>query len=460
MNRPFPDRPAGSSVAALTLRKPPRCLIRSQISRSRKKGADIVSSRERIHKALTHQTPDRIPVDFGGSTVTGAHVACVQALRDHFGLERRPVRVIEPHQMLGEIADDLAEVLGIDSAGLYPRETLFGFPNDGWREYRTPWGQEVLVPGQFRTAEDGDGGLLIYPQGDTAAPPSARMPAGGFSFHTIDRRTPVDEEHLRVEDNLEEFTPVSEAALGYYAAQARRLKAKGRGVLAAFNGTAFGDEVMVPAPFLRHPKGIRDIEEWYASTLTRRDHLHEIFARQCDIAVKNLVRIRTALGDAADAVFLCGTDFGTQRSTVLSPQTFDELYAPHYRRLNGWIHGHTTWKTFKHSCGAVEALFPRFIESGFDIINPVQCSAGGMDPARLKERYGGRLVFWGGGVDVRGVLESGAPAEVRARVLERCGIFSAGGGFVFAADDNLPAGAPVENIVAVFDAVREFNGQS
>jgi uroporphyrinogen-III decarboxylase len=284
------------------------------------------------------------------------------------------------------------------------------------------------------------------------------MPAGGFFFDTIIRQENFDEEHLRVEDNLEEFTPLSEEALRYYETESLRLASTGRGVLAGFSGTAIGDIALVPAPFLKHPKGIRDIEEWYVSTLTRREHLHKIFARQCDIALENLARIFAVTGNAIDAVFVCGADFGTQTSSFCSPAAFDELYLPYYRRLNDWIHANTAWKTFKHSCGAVEPFMTHFIDAGFDIINPVQCSAKGMDPARLKERYGERLVFWGGGVDTQSVLPFGTPADVRRQVLERCAIFSAGGGFVFTAVHNLQAGTPVENIAAMFDAVKEFNG--
>jgi uroporphyrinogen-III decarboxylase len=127
--------------------------------------------------------------------------------------------------------------------------------------------------------------------------------------------------------------------------------------------------------------------------------------------------------------------------------------------MNGWIHKNTSWKTFKHSCGAVEKFMESFIESGFDIINPVQCSATGMDPAHLKEKYGDRLVFWGGGLDTQQTLPFGTPAEVRKQVLERCETFFKNGGFVFDTIHNIQALTPVENIVAMVDAVREFNGQ-
>ena len=195
------------------------------------------------------------------------------------------------------------------------------------------------------------------------------------------------------------------------------------------------------------------------STHSRRDLVHEIFGRQCDMALSNLEKVHSVVGDRVDVVFICGTDFGTQRSTFCSVDTFRDLYAPYYKAVNGWIHRHTNWKTFKHSCGSVERFIPSLVESGFDILNPVQCSAAGMGAEHLKASYVDNLVFWGGGVDTQKVLPFGAPSEVRQQVLERCEVFSRGGGFVFNSIHNIQARTPVENIVAMIDAVNEFNGR-
>ena len=169
-------------------------------------------------------------------------------------------------------------------------------------------------------------------------------------------------------------------------------------------------------------------------------------------------RIAARVGDFVDVVNICGTDFGTQTSAFCSVATFRELWMPYYQRVNGWIHAHTRWKTFKHSCGSVARFVPSFIDSGFDILNPVQCSAAGMDPGQLKTAYGEKIVFWGGGVDTQQTLPFGTPQEVREQVLRRCEIFARGGGFVFCTIHNIQAGTPVENIVAMIEAVREFGG--
>jgi len=416
-----------------------------------------LTSRERLATTLNHKEPDRIPIDFGATAVTGIHVSCVAALRDYFGLEKRPVRVHEPFQMLGFVDDDLRTVMGLDVVGVFARQTMFGFPADDWKGWSFN-GLDVLVPGKFNIVIDGKGDALIYPEGDTTVPPSGRMPQGGYFFDNIVRQEPFDEEKLNPEDNLEEFKPISQEDLDHLVQATEAAEATGLGVIASVGGTALGDIALVPGPFLKHPKGIRDVAEWYVSTGSRQDYIHKIFERQCEVAIGNLDRVHAALGGRIQALFLCGTDFGTQTSSFCSVKTFQNLYLPHYKQLGDWIHAHTPWKVFKHSCGAVYKFLPYFIEAGIDILNPVQLSAAGMDPVQLKTNFGDKLVFWGGGVDTQRVLPFGSPDEVREQVLRRCETLAPGGGFVFNTIHNIQANTPVENIVAMLKAVHEFNG--
>ena len=277
----------------------------------------------------------------------------------------------EPFQCLGYVDDDLQEILGVDVSPANGPNTFFGFEGKDWKEWRTPWGQDVLVPGQFNVTTSPEGDTYIYPEGDLTAPASGHMPASGYFFDAIIRQPPL---------------PLDDA----------------------------------------------------------------------DLKVEKLY---DAVGDRIGAIFICGTDFGTQDSTFCSPETYKSLYHPHYRRLNDWIHANTGWKTFKHSCGSVPAFMPLFIESGFDIINPVQTSAKGMDPTWLKREYGKDLTFWGGGMETQQVLPFGTPEEVRAETLMKCEIFGKDGGFVFNTIHNTQARTPVENMVAMIDALKEFNGK-
>ena len=417
-----------------------------------------MTSRERVVAALDHRQPDRVPLDLGASAVTGMHASSVYKLRQSLGLDEpgTPVKVVDPYQMLGEIGSDLIDALGVDVVGLGKRETFFGFRNEGWKEWRLFDDTPVLVPGRFTTEPDANGDILLYPDGDRSVPPSGRMPKGGFYFDSIVRQPPIDEERLDPVDNLEEFKPVSADDLAWFAAEARRLEATGRAVLASFGGTAFGDISHVPAPSLKHPKGIRDVEEWYVSTVSRREYVRRVFERQCAIGLENLERIHAAVGNRVAAVFVTGADFGMQTGPFISPETYRDLYQPFHRAVNDWVHVHTTWKTFIHTCGSVVRLLPDFIEAGFDILNPVQCSAAGMEAKALKEQFGDRIVFWGGGVDTQRTLPFGTPGDVRREVRERIAIFSPGGGFVFNTIHNVQAKVPVGNLRALYEAVREF----
>ena len=420
--------------------------------------SEMSASRERVLATLDHRQPDRVPLDLGGTFVTGIHVSCVAALRRHYGLAAGPVKAVDPGQMLGEVAEDLKRAMGIDTEAVRTRMTRFGFPAEEWKPWRMYDGLEVLVPGGFQVTVDEKGDTLMHPQSDLSAPPSARMPKDGYFFDNIVRQPPIDEDELRPEDNLEEYRPIAERDLAWLEEMARTAAGTGRAVVASFGGTAFGDIANVPGVGLKYPKGIRDVAEWYMSTTARREYVHKVFEGQCEIALENLKRIAERVGELVDVVNICGTDFGTQTSSFCSVQTFRELWMPYYQRVNGWIHRNTRWRTFKHSCGAVSKFIPSFLESGFDILNPVQCSAAGMAPEQLKAGHGRSIVFWGGGVDTQQALPFGTPAEVREQVLRRCEIFAEGGGFMFCPVHNIQARTPVANIVAMVDALHEFNG--
>jgi uroporphyrinogen-III decarboxylase len=418
-----------------------------------------MTSKERFDLTVNHNQPDRLVVDFGSSAVTGIHVLAVENLRKHYGLKNKPVRVVEPYQMLGEVDQELIEAMGIDVVPAWGKNNMFGIYNhQPLKEFKTFWGQTVLLPEGFHTTYDENGDLLIYPEGDLSVAPSARMPVFSYFTDAIIRQEPIDEEKLDPKDNLEEFGLVTDDEIKFWKEATQKARATRKAVIAGLGGTALGDIALVPGLQMKHPKGVRDITEWYMSTIMRPEYISAIFDRQSEIALENFRRLHEVIGNNIDAVFICGTDFGTQDSTFCAPEQFDDLWLPYYRRINDWMHANTSWKSFKHSCGAVESFMGRFIDAGFDIINPVQIAAKGMDPAHLKKTYGKDLVFWGGGVDTQKTLPYSTPEQVREEVLRLCDIFAKDGGFVFNTVHNIQANVPVENIVAMVDAINDFNG--
>ena len=414
-------------------------------------------SRDKVRCALNHQNAGSIPVDFGSTAVTGIHCRIVEALRNYYGLAPRPVKIVDAFQMLGEIDAELAEKIGVDCIGIGEPKDIFDLDTTRMHEQTTPWGQRVLVPEAMDLTPDMRGDVYVYAGGDQNYPPSAVMPKGCYFINAIERQQPIEEDRLDPEDNVEEFGLLTENDLAYYCAEADKAYQTGRAVVASFGGTALGDVAFVPGMGLKQPKGIRSVVEWYMSTAMRQDYLHQVFEKEIDIAIANYEKLWAALGDKIDVVLTCGTDFGSQESQFCSIDTFRELWLPHYRRMNDWIHQHTTWKIFKHSCGAIIPILPGLIEAGFDIINPVQINAKDMDSRRLKEEFGSQLTFWGGGVDTQKILPFGTPDEIRRHVMGQCEILGRDGGFVFNAVHNVQANVPVDNVVAMFDALKDIS---
>ena len=415
-----------------------------------------MTSRERVRAAVHHREPDRVPVDLGSTPVTGISASACARLRRALGLPSIPIKVWEPFQVLGEVGFEVMEKLGVDTVGLGSPVTMFGYWNENWKPWRLFDGTEVLVGENFMVKEQENGDLLIYPQGDTSVPPSGRMPKDGFYFDSIVRQEPIDEDRLDPRDFEEDFKRYGDEELEYLRRTSEDLyRNTDFSIVSWFGQGGFGDVAPLPGPGLKRTKGIRTPSEWYIAHMTHPEYIRGIYEMQSEVALENLKLLREAVGDRIDVIGISGTDFGTQNGTFISPDMYREMYQPFHKKLNDWIHANTPWKIFYHSCGSVVTLLDDLIEAGVDILNPVQCSAAGMDAGMLKERYGDRLVFWGGGVDTQKTLPFGTPEEVRQEVRERIETFAPGGGFVFNTIHNIQPSTPVENILAMFDAVRE-----
>ena len=422
----------------------------------------MATSRERVTAAINHEEPDLVPLDLGGTEVTGMHVDTVYALRQALQLDPpgTPVKLTEPYQFLAEIGDDLRDALGVDTVPLWRTGNIFGFANEGWKQWTTFAGTPVLVPDKFNTEPESSGEIRQYPQGDRTATASARMPKGGFYFDSIIRQDPIDDDNLNLEDNLEEWVPISDLDLAHIATEIERLARTDRAIIGDFGGSSFGDAALVPGMELRHPKGIRAIDEWYMSMNMRSDYVYALFEGQCEVAMQNLAKVHQIVGNRLTGVVVSTTDFGAQNGPLFSPKTYRQLFQPFHRKINDWIHENTTWKTFMHNCGSIWRLLDDVVEAGFDCINPVQTSATDMDPEALKAKYGDRLTFWGGGIDTQKVLPFGTPDDVRAMVRERIRIFGSGGGFVYAPIHNVQAGVPIENLLAMYEAVAKYRDRA
>lgn len=416
-----------------------------------------MTSKERVKTIFEHRAADKVAVDFGGTSTSMINCAVIAGLRDYYGLEKRPPRINDMSTMTAYVDADLAACLGTDVCQLENYGDTYGHINTEWKEW-TYHGTDILIPRNCTVNPDGSGGYYVYPQGDACCLPSGHMPAGGYYFDNLTRTPEFDEDEADPEDNAEDYLPVGDAQIAHHKKLLAEVKKYDRFVNVGPAYTCLGDANNIPGPNLKDPKGIRSIADWYTAPLLYPEYVHAVYRLGVERSIANLERYWDAFGSDIDMIAVCGTDFGTQRGPFMSCDTFREFYLPYYREINRWIHSHTTWKTYKHCCGGVFEFIPLFIESEFDALNPVQCTAAGMEPRRLKETYGRDIVFWGGGVDTQSVLPFGKPEDVRRQVLERLEIFSKDGGYVFNTIHNIQANTPIANIVAMIDAIKEFNG--
>jgi hypothetical protein len=424
--------------------------------------------RKRLDKTIHHQDPGKVVVDMGSTTITGINANALAALRDALGLEKHPVKIHEPLQLLGFVEDDLIEKLELCVAPQIDNNfTIFGYENpnlrdkDGWKPWKMQSGLDVLVSKNFVTSIDPATGITyIHPQGNPDYPPGGRLPQGGVYFDNCFRTySKFDEDnHDGRADFAEDYKVYTDEQLrnieencNYYYNNTD-LGLIGGGALAGL-----GDFAYFPGPHIPYPKGVRDLQEWICLPYTCPEYIHEIFGLQTEVALENAKLFKQATGDKIQVMQISGTDFGTQRAPMMSNESFNTFYRPYFKQINDWIHTNTPWKTFYHTCGSIVELLQEMHETGLDILNPVQCSAAGMDPKMLKEKWGDKFTFWGGGVNTQQTLPFGTPEQVYDEVTERLSIFAPGGGFVFNTIHNIQGPTPVPNMLAVFRAVADYN---
>jgi hypothetical protein len=417
--------------------------------------------RKRLDDTINHRDPGKVVVDMGSTSITGINANALAGLRDALGLEKRPVKVYEPLQLLGMVEDDLRQALGLCVAEVTNNYTIFGYENKNWKPWKLPTGLEVLVGEGFVTSKDEKTGYTyIHPQGNINASPSGRLPANGFYFDNCYRTfKEFDEDNYNGrEDFAEDYKVYTDEQLRTIENTCNDLyNNTDLGIIGGGALAGLGDYAYFPGPHIPYPKGIRNIEDWICVHKTNPDYVHQIFGFQTEVALENARLFKQACGEKVQVMQLSGTDFGTQRGPIMSNEAFREFYKPYYRQVNDWIHQNTGWKTFLHCCGSIIAFMQDFYETGFDILNPVQCSAEGMDPRILKEKWGDKFTFWGGGVNTQKTLPFGTPEEVYGEVTERLSIFAPGGGFVFNTIHNIQGPTPIANILAIFDAIRDYN---
>jgi len=394
-----------------------------------------MNSRERVRAALEHRQPDRPPVDLGGSLVTGINAMGYARLKQHLGLPGA-VRVNSVILLLAEVEQELVRRWGLDVLPVPRYFAAPGVPLSGrWREHPLPDGTPALFPQGFapRLRADGAWELLEPEDGQV----SSLLSPGSGSF--VPARFPLAGAGL---ERLEAWQPprISAEELEFLARTARGLyEGTDKALFGWFNGSIFEQ-----AQFLC------GWEEFLVRLACDPPFADRLLEKLADAAIADLQPYLQAVGPYLEVVGF-GDDFGVQGGLQLSPPMFRERVKPHLARIYAAAHRGTRAKVFLHSCGSVVELIEDFIQIGVDVLNPVQTSAAGMQPERLKREFGQRIAFWGGGADVQRLLPLGSPQEVRRDVRRRLEVFAPGGGYVCAPIHNLQADVPPSNVAAMYE---------
>jgi hypothetical protein len=406
-----------------------------------------MTSRERVRRAVCFQEPDRVPIDLGGLKASGISVLTYDLLKKRLGL-RSPTRVLDARFMIAVVEEEIlsrfhVDVLPVDLSGIGPQASGKWVP-------RTLFdGTPVLFPPTTAIREEADGAWTLMNADGSAS--AFRMPRDGYYFDdtAINRGDGIDPAKFKPQSDI------PDDSLRLLGDHARRLQRDTEYALLGWGfGVCFLGLSLITDRANNVTQGMPD--QWMMMLLTEKETCHEVMGRAVDAAISCLRLVRQAVGDACFAWGIASDDSGTQRCEFIHPDLWAEMMKPHYTRLCTWIHENTGMKTFLHSCGSIPRLIPHFIDAGIDILNPIQTSAAGMDPRELKDRYGKKIVFWGGGCDTQSVLPHGTPEEVRRHVKERMDILAPGGGFVFTQVHNIQAKVPAANVEAMLDAAYEF----
>ena len=407
-----------------------------------------MNSRERVLMTVDHQEPDQVPIDLGGSIVTGIMAGALVQLRRHLGLDES-VKIYDAFQMLGEVAMDLVEHFAIDVLPVEPEAITFQhLRRRDYKRWQLFDGTPVLVPDAFNPTVSPDGDWLLHEDGDPEKPVIARMPKNGYYFDKLSVTgwsfdfEPPGIETLRKSP----WRRLTDETLRYHQENARTLRAATDKALVMTN---WGNAVL-------GPPSVGSVAEWLVVLVSEPTYVQELMDLAGEIALENLALYWEAIGDDIDIISVDGSDYGMQDREMFSPTVFERYHEPYYKQICHWIHSHTPWKISKHCCGSIPRLIEPMIRAGIDILNPVQTSAAGMDMQYLKNTFGDRVTFWGGGVDTQHVLSFGTPEQVRRDVTKRLQVFGPGGGFVWAAIHNIQYNVPPENVVVALETVQAY----
>lgn len=416
----------------------------------------VMNSRERVLAAIAHKQPDQVPVDLGSTPSSGISAIAYSNLLKAIGRTDLPVQIYDVVQQLAQPDMSIIDRFGIDVLDI---GRAFNTEEKDWHETILANGDKAFYPIHFNPVKQADGSyhcydedgkrlLALMPQGATFFDQSYFPYINGFpeNYDTL------DEEMGRVLWSRYVHSPWDHTqdpdfwkTLREKTLQLRASTDKALMIVCGCNLFEWGT-------FLRR------MDNFLMDLLCEPDQVARMLDQLLERHLATLAKVCDSVGDIVDIIRF-GDDLGMTSGPFMDVDTYRSLFKPRHKQLCDYVKTHSQMHTFIHSCGSISSLMPDLIEAGIEIFNPVQTNARQMEPEFLKKEFGQDCTFWGGGVETVGTLNNGTPEQVREQVLERLEIMSAGGGFVFNTVHNILPDVPPQNILAMFDAVKEFNGR-
>ncbi|NLE37961.1 MAG: hypothetical protein GX621_08040 [Pirellulaceae bacterium] len=381
---------------------------------------ETMTSRERVLAAINHEIPDRVPIDLGGNQ-TGIHKNAYETLLNHLGI-RDDIRIMDAVQQLAQPCEELLERFHVDTR--YIAAGAAAHFNGAIR-------QNVRRGRLWHDLTDEFGVTWSMPDDQRLYMDISHHPLAGATIADVhDYPFPRGDDPGRFE------------GLRDRALQIR-------------NETPYALVSGISGVIYETCWYMRGLEAWYVDMLTQPEFCEALLDRVLQFWLDWFRAFLDELRDLVD-VIMVGDDLAGQDGPLFRPALYRSLVKPRQQQLCRFIRSRTKAKLWYHTCGNCREYIADLSDNGIEILNPIQISATGMDPTRLKEEYGDKMVFWGGAIDAQHVLPVASPARIRDDVRRHLEIFRPGGGYVFNNCHNIQAGVPPENIVAMYDAAYEF----
>lgn len=422
-----------------------------------------MTSRERIIETINHRQPDRVAIDLGATNATGISAVVYHKLKKLLGIHKGQIRVTDVMQQLAEVEIAVLDKLGGDVVMLRKLALTMGLPFIGFKKGKLTDGTDCLQAETYNPVKNDQGDLLLYKLTDGSdrlhpfklnGDPSifdkgkvvARLPFGSHAF--CRQYHPLANVETIEELDTYGFPEMDDEELDFLGEEAKRLYEKtDKAICGIFQGNIFELGQLY--------WGYQKFFEYMA--LEPEMVLH-FFERRTDAFLRDLDKYLKTVGKYIQIIDFCD-DLGTQNSLLISPDMYREMIKPFHAKMFGFVkNNYPDIKVFFHSCGSIFELISDLIEIGVDILNPVQITAIGMDPSKLKKVFGKQIVFWGGGVDTQFTLNTGTVGDVQKMAKEMLDIFSPGGGYVFSQVHNVEVCVPAENLLAAFETAKNYKG--